>query len=80
MIQVLIGFLCLIVGMYSLYLLKDLLQHKDEWLHKGTLPYTLIGMVTNFLDTLGIGSFAVTTIIFNWTGVLDDDRTSCRER
>jgi uncharacterized membrane protein YfcA len=31
-----------------------------------------IGFITNFFDTLGIGSFAPTTSLFKFTGVVDD--------
>jgi uncharacterized membrane protein YfcA len=33
-----------------------------------------IGFVTNFFDTLGIGSFAPTTAIFKFTGMVRDER------
>ena len=33
-----------------------------------------IGFVTNFFDTLGIGSFAPTTAIFKFTGLVRDER------
>lgn len=33
----------------------------------------LIGFVTNFLDTLGIGSFATTTSVFRLTGLVRDE-------
>ncbi|HWN85391.1 MAG TPA: sulfite exporter TauE/SafE family protein [Vicinamibacterales bacterium] len=43
--------------------------------HQGrrlTLPHTVVGFVTDFLDTLGIGSFAVTTSIYRlWRMVPD---------
>jgi uncharacterized membrane protein YfcA len=34
----------------------------------------LIGFVTDFLDTLGVGSFAVTTALFRFGKVVDDDK------
>jgi uncharacterized membrane protein YfcA len=42
-------------------------------LRKGLLPY-LIGFVTDFLDTLGVGSFATTTSLFRLGKVVDDDK------
>lgn len=33
-----------------------------------------IGMLTDFLDTLGVGSFVTTTTLFQWTNYLDDKR------
>lgn len=38
------------------------------------VPGFLIGLVTDFGDTLGIGSFATTTALFKVTHFLDDDR------
>ena len=37
-----------------------------------TLPALLTGFVTNFFDTLGIGSFATTTSIFKFTRMVPD--------
>ena len=42
-------------------------------LRKGLLPY-LIGFVTDFLDTLGVGSFATTTSLFRLGKVVEDDK------
>jgi uncharacterized membrane protein YfcA len=39
-----------------------------------TLPELAIGAVTNFFDTLGIGSFAPTTSIFKLRGMVPDER------
>jgi uncharacterized membrane protein YfcA len=33
-----------------------------------------IGFVTDFLDTLGVGSFAVTTALYRFTGTVDDEK------
>lgn len=38
------------------------------------VPGFLIGFITDFGDTLGIGSFATTTALFKGTKWLDDDR------
>ncbi len=37
--------------------------------------HVAIGFVTNFLDTLGIGSFATTTTIFTWLKMVPPERT-----
>ncbi len=37
-----------------------------------TLGQTLLGFVTNFFDTLGIGSFAPTATVFRWTRMVPD--------
>ncbi len=38
-----------------------------------SLPEIITGLVTDFFDTLGIGSFATTTSVFKFTGVVDDE-------
>jgi uncharacterized membrane protein YfcA len=38
-----------------------------------SLPHIATGLVTNFLDTLGIGSFATTTSIFKFTHMVPDE-------
>lgn len=35
---------------------------------------TAIGFGTNFFDTLGIGSYAPTTVLFRWSGLVPDER------
>ncbi len=45
-----------------------------EFRHKPSLPEVLTGFVTNFFDTLGIGSFATTTSIFKFWRMLPDER------
>jgi uncharacterized membrane protein YfcA len=40
---------------------------------KPTLPAVLTGFVTNFFDTLGIGSFATTTSIFQFTRMISSE-------
>ena len=39
-----------------------------------SIPQVLIGFVTNFLDTLGIGSFATTTTLFKLTQMVPDEQ------
>src|ERR1700683_3418745 len=39
-----------------------------------TLPQTSIGFITNFFDTLGIGSFATTSAFFRLSRVVRDEQ------
>lgn len=65
------------LGLFTLWFgftfVKDFFAHKDQlekdrsWVKTG-----LIGMLTNFLDTLGIGSFAPTTALLRATKQIDD--------
>ena len=49
---------------FSSYFFKDLIKNKDSF-EKQTSYFTtgIIGFVTNFFDTLGIGSFAPLTAL-----------------
>ena len=47
---------------------------KGEPLRAPTLLETALGFVTNFFDTLGIGSFAPTTSVFKLRGIVPDEK------
>jgi len=57
---------------FAFFLIKDVAAHKSEPTPKPLWISGLIGLVTNFFDTLGIGSFAPTTALFKATKVVDD--------
>ena len=46
---------------------------KEEHLPLKMVPILLIGLLANFFDTLGIGSFATSTTAFKFTKSCDDD-------
>src|SRR5687768_10991877 len=48
--------------------------HPELQLRPPTLIQSLIGFVTNFFDTLGIGSFAPTTAAFRFKRIVPDER------
>ena len=65
-------------AVFGYFFIKDVMAHKDEQ-PKGAdgevKPLWIsgaIGGITNFFDTLGIGSFAPTTAAFKATKVVDD--------
>ena len=64
MILIIIGCLGILTFIFSIYLYKDLADHKYR-LEKQTsfLITSIIGFITNFFDTLGIGSFAPLTAL-----------------
>ncbi|MCL2502389.1 MAG: sulfite exporter TauE/SafE family protein, partial [Bacteroidales bacterium] len=53
-------------------LVKDIIAHKNEPKEKPHWFMGLVGLVANFLDTLGIGSFAQITAVFKLTKAVDD--------
>jgi uncharacterized membrane protein YfcA len=71
-VKILLSTLVILVIGFAFILAKDIIAHRDE--PKGR-PYWLLGLtglITDFLDTLGIGSFVVTTAIFKATKAIDD--------
>ncbi len=55
------------------YMLKDCYDHKEELTTEKFLPLAIIGFITDFLDTLGIGSFATTQAGFKFTKSCEDE-------
>jgi len=58
---------------FAVYLIKDCIAHKEEFTGKKVIPLALIGIITNLLDTLGIGSFATTQAGFKFTKSCEDE-------
>ncbi|WP_057755930.1 sulfite exporter TauE/SafE family protein [Weissella kandleri] len=67
--------LVLVMGMLAMGWLytRHLRANNLNWLTGGWKGF-LIGFVTDFGDTIGVGSFATTTAAFKMTNYLDDDR------
>ena len=53
---------------------RDLVKNKDDLGHGNWFVSGIIGFITDFLDTLGIGSFAPTTLLLDLTKQLSSDR------
>lgn len=58
---------------FAIYLAIDCLKHKEDFSSSKLVPLAFIGAITNFLDTLGIGSFATTQAGFKFTKSSPDD-------
>jgi len=71
--SVLLGVLALIFVVFTFVFVKDYLGHKEK-LESGTsfVKTGIIGLVVNFFDTLGIGSFAPTTALLRTFKQIDD--------
>lgn len=66
---------CLMVS-YIVVFLQDVLKHREELHSDGAFKNgvnIVQGLVTNFFDTLGIGSFAPQTIIYKMFHLVRDD-------
>lgn len=73
MIQVILcAFIVLFIG-YATIFARDLWIHRHQKSEGNFLIGGVIGFITDFLDALGIGSFATTTLLFNATHQLTED-------
>ena len=74
--------LLIIIGAGGVFFLAslvvDLVKHKNDLGKENPIVGFLIGLVTDFFDTLGIGSFAPTTLLFKVTKFLDTDKKNSR--
>ncbi|MFV0362300.1 MAG: permease [Suipraeoptans sp.] len=60
-------------AVFAVFFIKDCIAHKEDFDGKKMIPLALIGAITNFLDTLGIGSFATTQAGFKFTKSSPDE-------
>ena len=61
------------LAVFAFFFIKDVMIHRKEPVPASRLGITgAIGLVANFLDTLGIGSFAPSTAAFKATKTIDD--------
>lgn len=73
MLNFVLGVLLLLMMYYTVCYAHDLWRHRHQHDSGSFFVGGVIGLVTDFLDTLGIGSFATTTLLFDLTHQLDDD-------
>lgn len=72
MILLLKAILGLLTSIFSFVYFRDIFRRKEE-IKSTALPSRLgVGLVTNFFDTLGIGSFAQQTALFKFFKLVDD--------
>lgn len=74
MVQFLIVILYIVMAVYAVYFLQDIIKHRIPVFNKQIIFPSITGLIANFFDTLGIGSFAIVTILVNWVDYLEDDR------
>ncbi len=72
MVIVLKVVLGVMTGLFGAYYLKDALSNRQSFSDKPWPPLLGTGLLTNFLDTLGIGSFAQQTAVFKLLKLVDD--------
>jgi len=73
MVVVIIGCLGILTFIFSTYLFKDLANNKYRFENQTSFLITsIIGFITNFFDTLGIGSFAPLTALLRGFKQIED--------
>jgi len=68
-IKIVLGFM---TGIFSFYLLKDVIKNRKLFSGKSWSGLLGTGFISNFFDTLGISSFAQQTAIFKTFRLVDD--------
>ena len=68
------GWLFIALGAFTVFLVWVWLRSKDRAPGVPSFVELFIGMVTNFFDTLGIGSFAPSTSIFKFWHLVPDEK------
>lgn len=66
--------LALLTLYYAFFLIRDVWTHRQRESQANFLVSGAIGVVTDFFDSLGIGSFSLTTLLLDWTKQLQNDR------
>ncbi|MGM0165160.1 hypothetical protein IGI39_000101 [Enterococcus sp. AZ135] len=74
MVQILLGLLGVLLVYYLFYFVRDLIAERGNWGGGNFFVSGVIGFITDAMDTLGIGSFAPTTMLLETTKQLDNDR------
>ncbi len=72
MVTAILGALGAFGAWFSVVFVKDFMKHKDNLENNSWVKVSGIGFVTNFFDTLGIGSFAPTTALLRGFKQIED--------
>ncbi len=72
MTAIILGVLSLAAAIFASVYIADLLKTRADFSRMSWLALLGIGFVTNFFDTLGIGSFAPTTALYKFLRLVDD--------
>lgn len=59
--------------LFAVVFIKDCIEHKEDFKGRNHVVLFLIGFITNFFDTLGIGSFATTQASLKLTKSSSDE-------
>lgn len=71
--KILVWVLIIWTAVFGVYYVKDVLKHKEDFKDVKYIPTIIIGVLANFFDTLGIGSYATSTTAFKFTKSCPDE-------
>ncbi|MCQ1529442.1 sulfite exporter TauE/SafE family protein [Lutispora saccharofermentans] len=72
MVKIILGALGLLTLTFLVFFVKDYFENKNNLSKTNWAGLLGVGFITNFLDTLGIGSFAPTTALFKFFNMVPD--------
>ncbi len=72
MLSIIIGLLVAMTGGFSFIFFRDLYKNRSQFSSASPMTLSAIGFITNFFDTLGIGSFAQLTAFFKFFKLVPD--------
>lgn len=72
MIKIILILLIILSGAYAIILFSEGYKNRNNFSKHGWWKFILIGLVTDFFDTLGIGNFAPTAALYKLGGLVDD--------
>ncbi|HDT13809.1 MAG TPA: sulfite exporter TauE/SafE family protein [Candidatus Aminicenantes bacterium] len=72
MTAIILGVLSAAAAVFGAVYVRDALKHEAGWSAKAWPALLGIGFVTNFFDTLGVGSFAPTTALYKFGRLVED--------
>lgn len=61
-----------LTGIFGIFFVKDVSKNKDTFSSVGWGKLLGVGFITDFFDTLGIGSFSPTTSLFKFGNMVED--------
>lgn len=70
---ILVTVLVIWTAIFGIYYVADVLKHKEDFKAMKPVPTIIIGVLANFFDTLGIGSYATSTTAFKFTKSCPDE-------
>jgi uncharacterized membrane protein YfcA len=72
MVLILKAVLGLLTSFFAFYYVRDVNRNREKFSNKPWPPFLATGFISNFFDTLGVGSFAQQAAVFKFFKLVDD--------